>query len=55
MELWYFPIYYFKRSFCNISIMFSSAHLRQGFVQCNERKQTEILNICILAVCKKAE
>lgn len=35
--------------------MLSSTQLHQSFVQFNKRKQIEILNICILAVQRKAE
>lgn len=35
--------------------MSSSTQLHHGFVQFNKTKQIEILNICILAVCRKAE
>lgn len=35
--------------------MLSSTDLCHGFLQSNERKQIEILNICVLAVRKKAE
>lgn len=55
IDLWYFPIYYLKQLFYSIWRVLSSIHLRHGFVQFNERKRTEILNICILAVHKKAE
>lgn len=55
IDLWYFPIYYLKQLFYSIQRVLSSIHLRHGFVQFNERKQTEILNIHILGVHKKAE
>jgi len=47
MELQYFPIYYLKRLFYNILTTLSSTHVRHGFVQFNERKQIQLLNICV--------
>lgn len=55
IELWYFPIYSFKKLFYSFLVVLSSIHLHHGFVQFDERKQTEILNICILAAHRKTE